>query len=158
MLKIKADLENVTNLEPATDDFEYFFQVRIQFQHLIALCWRLTPFQVKCTQCNETHPKLISINRHEEYDVSGGRGGTANFVWKCGICKREASAKFEPSVTKPYSAENGQLQPFLTLDCRNLEFTIFNPKVFRPLHKEGGPSQTESRTFPVVGRMEMRRR
>jgi len=109
MLKIKAELENVTDLEPATEDFEYFFQV-------------------KCTQCNEIHPKLISINRQEEYEVSGGKGGTANFVWKCGICKREANAKFEPAFqTKPYSSENGQLQPFLTLDCRNLEFVGFDP-------------------------------
>ena len=54
----------------------------------------------------------------------------ANFVWKCGLCKREASARFEPSFpTKPYSAENGQLAPFLTLDCRNLEFVGFDPKV-----------------------------
>lgn len=110
MLKIRAELENVTDLQPATDDFEYFFQV-------------------KCTQCNEIHPKLISINRHEEYEVAGGRGGTANFVWKCGTCKREASARFESAFpTKPYSSENGQLEPFLTLDCRNLEFIGFDPR------------------------------
>jgi len=60
--------------------------------------------------------------------VAGGRGGMANFVWKCGLCKREASARFEPAFpTKPYSAENGQLTPFLTLDCRNLEFVGFDP-------------------------------
>jgi hypothetical protein len=28
LLSIKANLENVTNLVPATDDFEYFFGVR----------------------------------------------------------------------------------------------------------------------------------
>jgi len=52
----------------------------------------------------------------------------ANFVWKCGTCKREASARFEPALpTKPYSAENGQFAPFVTLDCRNLEFVSFDP-------------------------------
>jgi len=110
MLRIKAELENVTDLQPATDDFEYFFKV-------------------KCTQCQEIHPKLIAINRKDEYEVAGGRGGMANFVWKCGLCRREASARFEqPSSTKPYSAENEQLRPFLTLDCRNLEFIDFDPK------------------------------
>lgn len=110
MLKIKAELENVTHLQPATDDFEYFFQV-------------------KCTQCNEIHPKLISISREAEYEVAGGRGGTANFVWKCKSCKREANAKFDAaSPTKPYSSENGQLEPFLILECRNLEFIGFDPQ------------------------------
>lgn len=109
MLKIKAELENVTDLQPA-EDFDYFFRV-------------------KCTQCNEVHPKLISINRREEYDVSGGKGGKANFVWKCGLCKREANAKFEQNFqTRPYSSGNEQLEPFLTLDCRNLEFVGFDPK------------------------------
>jgi len=49
-------------------------------------------------------------------------------VWKCGTCKREANAKFETAFqTKPYSSENGHLEPFLTLDCRNLEFVGFDP-------------------------------
>jgi hypothetical protein len=54
----------------------------------------------------------------------------ANFVWTCGLCRREASARFEPSFpTKPYSSENEQLEPFLTMDCRNLEFIGFDPRV-----------------------------
>ena len=78
---------------------------------------------------------MISINRNEEFDVAGGRGGTANFVWKCGACKREASARFEPGFqTKPYLSENGLFEPFLTLDCRNLEFIDFDPKVCPSLH------------------------
>lgn len=76
---------------------------------------------------------MVRINRRDEYEVAGGRGGTANFVWKCGLCKREASARFESSFpTRPYSAENGQLAPFVTLDCRNLEFIGFEPTVRRP--------------------------
>jgi hypothetical protein len=43
LLSIKAELENVTDLVPASDDFEYFFQV-------------------KCTSCNETHPKEVAVN------------------------------------------------------------------------------------------------
>ncbi|KAF9076188.1 hypothetical protein BDP27DRAFT_1314033 [Rhodocollybia butyracea] len=106
-LSIKAELENVTDLT-VDSDFEYFFQV-------------------KCTSCNETHPKLVSINRREEYDVSGGKGGKAHFVWRCSLCKRESFAKFDPSPLKPYNAENGQLAPFLKIECRGLEFIGFDP-------------------------------
>ncbi|KAI0830589.1 DUF866-domain-containing protein [Trametes gibbosa] len=111
LLSIKAELENVTDLVPATDDFEYFFKV-------------------KCTSCNEEHPKLVSVNRLEEREVTTGKGSAAHFVWKCGLCKRESSAKFEPGEKpKPYSADaNGQFAPFLTIDCRGLEFIDFDPR------------------------------
>ncbi|CUA72401.1 UPF0587 protein [Rhizoctonia solani] len=70
------------------------------------------------------------MNRTEEMAVSGGKGSTANFVWRCGLCKRESSAKFEvASPVQPYTAEsNGQFAPLVTLDCRGLEFTNFDPR------------------------------
>ncbi|OJT10102.1 UPF0587 protein [Trametes pubescens] len=73
---------------------------------------------------------MVSLNSIEERDVSGGKGSTAHFVWRCGLCKRESSAKFEPGEKpKPYSADaNGQFLPFLTLDCRGLEFIGFDPR------------------------------
>ena len=60
----------------------------------------------------------------------------ANFVWKCGSCKREANARFESSSpTNPYSTDqNGQFAPFVILDCRNLEFVDFIPKVCQSPH------------------------
>ncbi|KAI9462473.1 hypothetical protein BJY52DRAFT_1116558, partial [Lactarius psammicola] len=111
LLSIKADLENVTNLVPASDDYEFFFGV-------------------KCTSCHEPHPKVVSLNRTEEHHVSAGKDNTAHFVWKCGFCKRESSAKFErSSPPQPYSADaSGQLSPFITIDCRGLEFTSFDPR------------------------------
>ncbi|KAI0961887.1 hypothetical protein AcV7_000871 [Taiwanofungus camphoratus] len=111
LLSIKAELENVTDLVPATDSYEYFFQV-------------------KCTSCNEVHPKFVSLNRLEEREVSTGKGNTAHFVWRCGLCKRESSAKFDSgSITQPYSADaNGQFAPLLTIDCRGLEFVGFDPR------------------------------
>ena len=55
---------------------------------------------------------------------------TANFVWKCGNCKRESSAKFEAAnPPKPYSDANGNFAPLVTVDCRGLEFTDFQPQV-----------------------------
>ena len=67
----------------------------------------------------------------EERELTAGKGSTAHFVWRCGLCKRESSAKFEPNEKpKPYTAEaNGQFAPFLTVDCRGLEFVGFDPKV-----------------------------
>ncbi|KDR84890.1 hypothetical protein GALMADRAFT_233334 [Galerina marginata CBS 339.88] len=108
-LSIKAELENVTNLEPVSQDFEFFFQV-------------------KCNSCNETHPKLVSLNRIEQREVTGGKGSTAHFVWRCGLCKRESSAKFEPTPITPYNAENALFQPLLVIECRGLEFTDFDPR------------------------------
>lgn len=106
-LSIAATLENVTELEPVGDDYEWFFNVQ-------------------CSSCRETHPKVISLNRLEQHDVSGGKNATAHFVWKCGNCGRASSAKFDPQwKVKPYTAENGQLQPILEIECRGLEFTGF---------------------------------
>ncbi|OSX67343.1 hypothetical protein POSPLADRAFT_1129178, partial [Postia placenta MAD-698-R-SB12] len=122
LLSIKADLENVSDLVPASESFEYFFQV-------------------KCTSCNEVHPKLVAVNRLEERETSSGKGSTAHFVWRCGLCKRESSAKFEPgSTTQSYSADaNGQFAPFLTIDCRGLEFVGFDPRgVWKCIGVESG--------------------
>ena len=80
----------------------------------------------------------------------------ANFVWKCGTCKREASARFEPSFpTIPYSAENGQFAPFVALDCRNLEFVEFDPKVCRSLHTVSSQADV-CLNFLAVGYMGVR--
>lgn len=104
--------------------------------------------QVKCTSCSEVHPKLISMNKFvsgvpltckppfiimskEERPISGASKGTANFVWRCGTCKRESSAKFDPKFApQPYTADsNGQFAPLLTVECRGLEFIEFDPRV-----------------------------
>ncbi|CAK5280189.1 unnamed protein product [Mycena citricolor] len=109
LLSIKAELENVASLEvPA--DFEFFFQV-------------------KCNSCHEVHPKLVTLNRQDTYDLSGSKGATANFVWRCGLCKRESSAKFEESYPlQAYTAENAQFAPLLKIECRGLEFVGFDPR------------------------------
>jgi len=61
--------------------------------------------------------------------VSGGKGSTAHFVWRCGTCKRESSAKFEKaSPPQPYKEANGQFAPLVIIECRGLEFVGFDPK------------------------------
>ncbi|KAN0125080.1 DUF866 domain containing protein [Russula decolorans] len=127
LLSIKANLENVTNLVPAADDFDYFFGL-------------------KCTSCHETHPKIVSLNRFEVHQVSHGKNSTAHFVWTCGHCKRESSAKFEPSSSpQPYPAEaNGQFRPFITIECRGLEFISFDPRgIWKCVGVESGTPFTE---------------
>ncbi|TRM60252.1 hypothetical protein BD626DRAFT_505919 [Schizophyllum amplum] len=108
LLSVKAELENVTDLVPATDDFEFFFQVQ-------------------CNSCHETHPKYVGMNMQEEHEVSGGKNATAHFVWRCGMCKRESTAKFDTTYgLRPYKAENGQFGPLLIIECRGLEFVGFD--------------------------------
>ncbi|KAF8140337.1 DUF866-domain-containing protein [Boletus edulis] len=110
-LEIKAELENVTDLRPAMDDFEYFFKVQ-------------------CTSCREVHPKIVSLNRIEEREVSGGRHGTAHLIWRCSNCKHENSAKFDTSIPVcPYTAtHSGNFSRILVVECRGLEFIEFDPR------------------------------
>ncbi|KAF8898835.1 hypothetical protein BD779DRAFT_1485766 [Infundibulicybe gibba] len=107
-LSIKAELENVVDLVPASDDFDYFFQV-------------------KCNSCHEVHPKYVSLNRKEEYEVSGGKGSKA-ISSGAAECKRESSAKFEAAPPKPYRGDSAQSEPLLVIECRGLEFTDFDPR------------------------------
>ncbi|KAG1757667.1 hypothetical protein EDB19DRAFT_55041 [Suillus lakei] len=96
-LEIRAELENVTDLAPSGDDFEYFFKVL-------------------CNSCHEEHTKYVTLNRSEKRDISGSRG-SANFVWRCGDCKKESSASFVSEPLKPYSAEsNGQFATLLKME------------------------------------------
>ncbi|KAF9519911.1 hypothetical protein BS47DRAFT_1324245 [Hydnum rufescens UP504] len=127
MLSIKADLENVTDLAPSNDSFDFFFQV-------------------KCTSCHETHPKFVGLNRTEVHELSGSKGNTAHFVWRCGMCKRESSAKFDPNFPiRPYTIESSRsFAPLLVLDCRGLEFTDFDPRgMWQTTGVESGTRFTE---------------
>jgi len=108
-LSIKAELENVTDLMPANDDFDWFFKV-------------------KCNSCHEEHSKFITVNRNEERELTHGKGSTANFVWRCPNCRRESSAKFDTN-SSPYTADsNGQFAPIIVIECRGLEFVGFDPQ------------------------------
>ncbi|KAF9244614.1 hypothetical protein BU15DRAFT_85991 [Melanogaster broomeanus] len=109
-LEIKAELENVTDLKPASDDFEYLVKV-------------------SCTSCREVHPKLVSLNRTRELEVGGGRHGTANLIWRCSFCRHEHSAKFDPSPVRPYTeAHSGNFSDILVVECRGLELIGFEPQ------------------------------
>jgi hypothetical protein len=71
----------------------------------------------------------VTLNRIEEHNVSGGKHGTAHFIWRCSNCKRDNSAKFDTSI--PVSAyevvHSGTFFPILVVECRGLEFIEFDP-------------------------------
>ncbi|CAG8451321.1 6704_t:CDS:2 [Ambispora leptoticha] len=108
-LYFKADLENVTDVGPADEDYEWHFKV-------------------KCNSCNEIHENWVGVNRQASNDIPGSRG-TANYVMRCSFCKRESSAQFEPKPIKLYTIENsGKFAEMAVIECRGLEFVDFEPR------------------------------
>ncbi|CED85110.1 Uncharacterized conserved protein [Phaffia rhodozyma] len=126
-LLLKATLDNVTSLEPASDQHEFYLKVQ-------------------CSSCHEVHPNHVPVNMQEEHELSSGRG-TASFVWKCSFCKREASLSFLPpqppsqgvyapknkkNIKIPFSnkplpiVESDTWTVFLTVECRGLEAVGFD--------------------------------
>ncbi|ORY53998.1 hypothetical protein BCR35DRAFT_296853 [Leucosporidium creatinivorum] len=113
-VSIKATLENVTDLRPVGDDFNWMFKLQ-------------------CGSCREEHPNWVGIDATETREISGSRG-EANFVWRCTLCKREHSINFDSSLDRSkavYTAEQSEEQKFAAiavLECRGCEITAFDPK------------------------------
>ncbi|KAG0164683.1 hypothetical protein DFQ28_009971 [Apophysomyces sp. BC1034] len=106
-LYFKADLENVTELLPATD-YEWHFKIQ-------------------CASCREIDQSWISFNRQDEYDMTHSKG-TANLVMKCKFCNRESSALFETKAPIRAYSDNGKFQKIASFDCRGLELVDFSPR------------------------------
>lgn len=107
-LKFAGELSNVTDLQPLDDQsnpYEYIFKVT-------------------CTSCHETHPKAVSINRFESYDI-GDSKGKANFVFRCRMCKKESSANIDRTVAKYTVEDDSKLVPILQIDARGLDLSDF---------------------------------
>ncbi|CAI5759045.1 unnamed protein product [Candida verbasci] len=109
LLKLQAELSNVTDLEPVDtvdSPFEY-------------------TFQIECTKCRTTHDKNISINRFEKHEISGSRGD-ASFVFRCKECKNESSATIE-RTKNVFTIEDKKWIPILEIDARGIDFQQFIP-------------------------------
>lgn len=107
-LKAKAELVNITDLEPLDSPqtpFEY-------------------TFTIECTKCREVHDKPVTINTFEQHDISGSRG-EASFVFRCKNCKSEHSAQIERTKEKLTVEENGKWAKILEIDARGLDFVKF---------------------------------
>ncbi|CAG8517120.1 4139_t:CDS:2 [Acaulospora morrowiae] len=109
-LYFKAELENVTDVEPGDEDYEWHFQV-------------------KCTSCSEVNENWVGVNKLAQNEISGSRG-IANFVMRCKFCKRESSAQIDRTSIKPYTIDNnGQFTQIAIIECRGLEFVDFDPRI-----------------------------
>lgn len=107
-LKVKADLSNVTDLEPLdepTTPYEY-------------------TFKILCTNCREQHGKPVNINRFEEHEITGSRGD-ASFVFRCKNCKSEHSAQITRTADKLKIEDTGAWAKILEIDARGIEFDEF---------------------------------
>ncbi|KAL5714033.1 hypothetical protein ACHQM5_016049 [Ranunculus cassubicifolius] len=108
LLKITADLENLTELQPqgGCDDpnFPYYLQMQ-------------------CMSCGEKSPKETCVILSETVPLSNGRG-TTNLNQKCKFCSREGTMTMIPGRGRPLTLENGeggQYTPLMVFECRGLE-------------------------------------
>lgn len=109
-LKVKAELSNVTDLEPLDtpeNPHEY-------------------TFTIECTKCREVHDKPITINTFEHHEISGSRG-EASFVFRCKSCKSEHSALIERTKDKLAAENSGDWCKILEIDARGIDFVLFEP-------------------------------
>lgn len=107
ILRGKAELENVTDLEPVDSPEQPF-----EYQ-----------FQIECTRCHTVHSKYVDINVYEKYEMAGSRG-EASFVFKCNECKTLHSASVERTKGKITSDGWADL---LTIDARGIDFLKYRP-------------------------------
>ncbi|CAJ0753451.1 21562_t:CDS:2 [Entrophospora sp. SA101] len=107
---LPAELENVTDVGPSGDEYEWHFKV-------------------KCSSCNELNENWVGMNRLSQNEILGSRG-TANLVIRCKFCRRESSAQIDPIPTQLYTIENnGKFVKMLAVDCRGLELVDFEPRM-----------------------------
>ncbi|CAH1756038.1 12450_t:CDS:10 [Entrophospora sp. SA101] len=105
-----TELENVTDVGPSGDEYEWHFKV-------------------KCSSCNELNENWVGMNRLSQNEILGSRG-TANLVIRCKFCRRESSAQIDPIPTQLYTIENnGKFVKMLAVDCRGLELVDFEPRM-----------------------------
>ncbi|CAO3675053.1 unnamed protein product [Umbelopsis ramanniana] len=104
---IKAELENVTDLQPVPD-FEWHFKI-------------------ECSGCHEVDDNWITMNAQDEFDVSGSKA-TANLVMKCKFCRREASASFSGPFGSYEIEQVNKFVKMAVLDCRGMEPVGFDPR------------------------------
>ncbi|XP_006825738.1 CXXC motif containing zinc binding protein-like [Saccoglossus kowalevskii] len=110
-LQIKANLENVTNLQPDGEDFRWYLKL-------------------KCLNCGEEPDHFQYLTLLESAPLKGGRG-SASLVVKCRLCGRENSIDIIKESIASYTAEESDANKYKTItsfDCRGMEPTAFSPR------------------------------
>ncbi|KAL3688371.1 hypothetical protein R1sor_014680 [Riccia sorocarpa] len=127
LVKIKADLENITNLQPTggSDGSEFTYY-----------------FKIKCSSCGTLSDKGSTITASEQYPIPKSRG-TAHLVQKCKACEKLGNISLIEGHGKPYTAEDsesGKFVPVACFDCRGIEPAEF---IFRDGWSAEGLSGTK---------------
>ena len=107
-LKVKAELENVTDVQPAhtpQNPYEYVFII-------------------ECTTCRQVHNKPVSINCYEKHDINGSRG-EASFVFRCKNCRSEHSAQITRTKEKLTAETSEKWTRLLEIEARGIDFKKF---------------------------------
>uniref|UniRef100_A0A0D6R8U4 CXXC motif containing zinc binding protein n=1 Tax=Araucaria cunninghamii TaxID=56994 RepID=A0A0D6R8U4_ARACU len=108
LLEIKAELENLTNLQPqgGCDDPEFSYY-----------------FKLKCGNCGEVSQKETCVTLSEMVDQPKSRG-KVHLVQKCKFCNREGSVLMIRGRGRPYTVEDSETQvfgPLMLFDIRGFE-------------------------------------
>eukprot|EP00835_Amoeboradix_gromovi_P006823 NODE_902_length_3237_cov_0.930848.p2 type:complete len:150 gc:universal NODE_902_length_3237_cov_0.930848:425-874(+) len=88
----------------------------------------ILPIKLKCIQCHEDYPNLITLDPEERYPVKNSRG-EANVVLSCKFCKKDANLDLlELKEYKAVDSESGEIEfEFAVIECRGCEITKFEP-------------------------------
>lgn len=120
LIRIKCELENLTNLQPEENDFTYYFKL-------------------ECASCREVSSRESSVTSGETVSSGGGRQKSAgkdklsdvNLMQKCDFCGRTGTISIVEGHGKPYTAEDSEKSafvPLVLLDCRGMEPKEYLPK------------------------------
>ncbi|XP_010267076.1 PREDICTED: UPF0587 protein C1orf123 homolog [Nelumbo nucifera] len=115
-LVIRAELENLTNLQPEggcdEPNFTYYFKLH-------------------CENCGEVSQKRTCVSLNERVPHPNGKG-TINLVQKCKFCERKGTVLMIPGHGRPltlHASQRGMHSPLMLFDCRGLnpvEFAFGN--------------------------------
>ena len=93
-MQVRAQLENVTNLQAPGDDFLYCIKVRERERErerisksMVDILPFFPPLQTRCGSCGEVSEKWQYVSGEERVDVPHSRGA-CNMVVKCKLCGR----------------------------------------------------------------------
>ncbi|CAG9531476.1 unnamed protein product [Cercopithifilaria johnstoni] len=108
-LQLKANMVNVTALEPMNDWTEFRWHLKL-----------------KCTNCGEEPKHWQYVIAKEKFNIPGSRGA-ANILGKCKLCSRINSLEIVKDSFQPYK-NNNDYGELIRFDCRGLEPTDFDPR------------------------------
>lgn len=125
-LQWSLQLENLTELSPAGEDFRWYFKF-------------------KCLSCGEVTSEFVYLSQEQNQSLKGDRG-CASIVIKCKLCSRSNSCDLQPATIKAYRTEDSAYSTLLVLDCRGLEPVEWSPRAgftAKGLDEAGEPSGSE---------------